>query len=217
MKILIFGDVHGNLPALEMMFLQEKNNFDFFICHGDIVNYGPWSNDCLNLLSIYNNGTLLLGNHEENYISGVYAGTHPIAKAFFEYCYPKFDKTLIPVINAFQKKIQVETFVIQHTLNNQYIFADSDISDINISTNYIFGHSHQQFERSKNNFKLYNTGSIGQNRALINLSCYLKLDTEKKTVELKNFVHDIDKVINQMEFEKYPQICIDYYKSKKRV
>ena len=70
--------------------------------------------------------------------------------------------------------------------------------------------------RFKNEYKLYNTGSIGQNRALINLSCYIKIDTEKETVELKKFIHDIDTVINQMKFDKYPQICLDYYNSKKR-
>ena len=63
----------------------------------------------------------------------------------------------------------------------------------------IFGHSHQQFKRKKEEFNLINTGSLGQNRSNINQSCYIKLNTETNEIELKFFIHDIDKVINQMK------------------
>lgn len=217
MKITVFGDVHGNLVALEKLFELEKNKTDLFISHGDIVNYGPWTNECVTFLDSITNIKLLKGNHENYYLDGFYNGKNEIAKSFFDFCYGNFNKNLLSTIANYGNQVLIPDFTIQHTIGNQYIFLDTDINDLEINSNFIFGHSHQQFERSKDNFKLYNTGSIGQNRALINLSCYLKVDTQKKTIELKNFVHDIDKVIKQMEFEKYPQICVDYYKSKKRV
>lgn len=217
MKVLIFGDVHGNLPAMEKVLVKEKNNYDALVCHGDVVNYGPWSNECVNLLLGIKNLTLLLGNHEEYFISGIYPGKNQIAKAFFDHCYPNFDKSLINVIREYKKQKLLEDFTIQHTIYNQYIFADTDISNIEIDTNYIIGHSHQQFEREKHNFKIYNTGSLGQNREFINQSCYLMFDTKKKNIEFKNFRHNIETVINQMKLEKYPSLCLDYYLSKKRI
>lgn len=217
MKITVFGDVHGNLIALEKLFKIEKLETDIFISHGDIVNYGPWSNECVAFLANEVHCTTLKGNHEDNYISGSYTGKHPVAKAFFDYCYPKFDKNLMPVIRKYENKFQLEAFQIQHTINNQYIFADTDISQIDISANYIIGHSHQQYEKKKNEFSVFNTGSLGQNRVFINQSSYLKIDTDTNTIEFKSFEHDIDKVIRQMKFEKYPTICTDYYLSKKRI
>ncbi|MGL2966860.1 metallophosphoesterase family protein [Flavobacterium sp. XGLA_31] len=215
MKIIIFGDVHGNLVALERLFQLEKSETDGFICHGDVVNYGPWTNDCIRFLNDVPNCVLLKGNHEHYFTDGHYDGTNVIAQTFFKHCYQNFDKTLISQISNYGVATTIGDFTVQHTINKQYIFADTDISDLLIDRNYMIGHSHQQFFREKDNFKLYNTGSIGQNRQFINQSCYLKYDTDTQKVELKSFLHDIDKVINQMKTENYPQLCIDYYLSKK--
>jgi len=217
MKIVIFGDVHGNLIALEKLFQLEKSETDFFICQGDVVNYGPWTNDCITYLKEIQNCVLLKGNHEHYFIEGLYDGKNEIAQTFFKHCYSNFDKILIKEISYYKDVEIIKDFTVQHTINHQYIFADTDISEIIINRNYIIGHSHQQFYREKDNFKIYNTGSIGQNRQNINQSCYLKYDTETKRVELKNYLHDIDTVINKMKTEKYPQLCIDYYLSKGRL
>jgi len=217
MKILIFGDVHGNLPALELLFKKESKNYDKIICHGDVVNYGPWSNECVKFLENLTDPMLLKGNHEDNFISGSYNGKHPIANAFFNFCHPKFDTELLETIKDYKVKTEQSNFIIQHTINNQYIFKNSDISDLEINSNYIIGHSHQQFVRDGNKYKIFNTGSLGQNREFINQCCYLILDTESIQVELKSFLFDVNILINQMEVDKYPDICIDYYRSKKRL
>jgi predicted phosphodiesterase len=217
MKIIIFGDVHGNLVALEELFRLEKSESDAFICHGDVVNYGPWTNDCVSYLKEVINATLLKGNHEKYFIDGSYDGINAIAQAFFKHCYANFDKKLTSEIEQYGEQTTIGEYTIQHTINKQYIFADTDISKLVIDKNYMIGHSHQQFFREKDTFKIYNTGSIGQNRQYINQSCYLKYDTVTQQVELKAYLHDIDKVINQMKSENYPQLCIDYYLSKKRI
>lgn len=217
MRVLVFGDVHGNLVALEKLFKIENGNFDKFVCHGDIVNYGPWTNECLSLLSDKKEGILLLGNHEEYYIDGFYPGTNEVAKSFFHFCYPKFDRTNYNLISNFKKTYSEGDFEIIHSINGMYIFKDTDIVNLNFKNNTIVGHSHQQFHRIQRNKNLFNTGSLGQNREYLNKSCYVMLDTETSKVELKSFLHDIDYVINQMEIEKYPKICIDYYKGKKKV
>lgn len=72
-------------------------------------------------------------------------------------------------------------------------------------------------KEKKDNFNLINTGSLGQNRSFINQSCYVKMNTETNKIELKSFIHDVDKVINHMKSKKYPEICINYYLSKSRL
>lgn len=217
MKVVVFGDVHGNLIALEELFRLEKLEADVFICHGDVVNYGPWTNECIQYLKAIANCTLLKGNHENYFIDGSYDGANEIAQTFFHHCYHDFDNTLIDDLKKYGDYSQLEDYCIRHTINKQYIFADTDISNLEIDRHFMIGHSHQQFYRQKDSFNIYNTGSIGQNRKFINQSCYLKYDTEKKEVELKNYLHDIDKVISEMKSKNYPQLCIDYYLSKKTI
>ncbi len=217
MIITVFGDVHGNLIALEKLFEIEKFETDLFISHGDIVNYGPWSNECVSFLENQKNCKLLKGNHEKYFIDGSYGGENIIARSFFDICFENFDDSNKKIIANYNDFYELEDFKIQHTIFDKYIFADTDISTNLITKNQIIGHSHQQFERDLTGFKIFNTGSVGQNRNFINQSNYLKIDTETNQVFLKNFIHNIDALIDQMKIEKYPEICTNYYFSKKRI
>lgn len=217
MIITIFGDVHGNLIALEKLFTIEKSKTDLFIAHGDIVNYGPWSNECVAYLDQINNLQLLKGNHENYFLNGCYDGKNEVAQAFFGYCYERHDKALNPILENYKQFFKVDNFKIQHTIFDKYIFEDTDLSNYKITENHIIGHSHQQYARTVDDYKIFNTGSLGQNRAIINQSCYLKLNTETKTIHLKNFIHNADQLINEMKVKKYPSICVDYYQSKKQL
>ena len=81
MKVLVLSDVHGNLPSLEHVLKSEKS-FDLLISLGDVVNYGPWSNECVDLLDTLENKILLKGNHEDAFLSGTYLGDNIIAKNY---------------------------------------------------------------------------------------------------------------------------------------
>jgi predicted phosphodiesterase len=98
MKLLVYSDAHGNFPAFELM-LKEEGVCDQYICLGDLVNYGPWSNECVELANSLPNSTLLMGNHEEAFITGKYPGSNPMVQAFFENKLPIF--TEIKLINRY--------------------------------------------------------------------------------------------------------------------
>ena len=215
MKVLIFGDVHGNLLALEKMLEEEAGEVDTMICHGDVVNYGPWSNECVQLLEDLD-CTCLQGNHELYYLQGNYPGENAVAKAFFEHCYPQF--TQQNVISEYGDSKVLGEYQVQHTVNNQYIFPDTEIEELKLQKNYIIGHSHHQFaaETAAGN-KLINTGSVGQNRKFINVINYVVYDTQSGEVSLKALEYDVDLVIEKMKQEGYPQICLAYYQQKKRL
>ena len=92
------------------------------------MNYGPWTNDCIQYLKDIPNLTLLKGNHENYFINGEYDGTHVVAQTFFQHCYANFDSSLINEIQKYGEQTQLDDYTIQHTINKQYIFADTDIS-----------------------------------------------------------------------------------------
>ncbi|HVG40185.1 MAG TPA: metallophosphoesterase, partial [Chitinophagaceae bacterium] len=136
MRYLVFGDVHGNLPALEKMLSKEEGNYDKLISHGDVVNYGPWSNECVDLLNDFNS-ICLMGNHEEFYIKKEYPGQNLVAKSFFEFCSPKFSRN--ELISRYKQFEDLFDYRIIHSINNLYFFPDTDYSTMDFDRNYIFG------------------------------------------------------------------------------
>lgn len=215
MRVLIFGDIHGNLVALEKVLQQAGPEVDMIVSHGDVVNYGPWSNECVQLLQSIQ-CTCLLGNHESYFIEGIYPGENKIAQAFFNHCYASFNQQ--ELISTYGESVKVGDFEIRHTVNNQYVFPDTDLNELKLQKNYIIGHSHHQF--SAENIlgkKLINTGSVGQNRKYINVVNYVIYNTYTKDIKLEAIVYDINPVINKMKSEGYPKICLDYYLEKKRI
>ncbi|WP_224999057.1 metallophosphoesterase [Cesiribacter sp. SM1] len=215
MRVLIFGDVHGNLIALEKMLQVAGPEADMVISHGDVVNYGPWSNECVQLLESVE-CTCLMGNHETYYIEGSYPGENKVAKAFFSHCYPRFSQK--ELITAWGNAVEVGDFQVQHTVNNQYVFPDTDIDELQLERNYIIGHSHHQFAAtSAEGKKLINTGSVGQNRKWINVINYVLYDTISTEVSLESVVYNVDLVLDKMRQEGYPSICLEYYQQKKRL
>lgn len=66
-KIGVISDIHGNLPALKAVLeLLDNEGCDEIIHTGDVVNIGPSSRECLELLLSRANVTCLLGNHDRD-------------------------------------------------------------------------------------------------------------------------------------------------------
>lgn len=207
MRVLIFSDIHGNLPAFEKM-LKAEAGIDSYISLGDVVNYGPWSNECVDLLESLP-AIRLMGNHEEYFIAGNYPGKSDLVKAFFQTCIPRFSR--MEQILDYQHEYTIGKYNCRHTINDVYIYPDSEINAVG---NYFIGHSHYQFDRRSNDHHVINVGSVGQNRKEINVINYVVYDPDFDKVELKSLVYDINKVIDKMKELRYPSICIDYYLQK---
>lgn len=70
-KIAVFSDIYGNLEALQAILEDiNKNDFDEIICLGDVINLGPNSKECLNLI-VNSNIKWILGNHDLYFIHGL--------------------------------------------------------------------------------------------------------------------------------------------------
>ena len=210
MKILVFSDVHGNLPAFEAM-LKHEGSFDSYICLGDLVNYGPWSNECVDLALSLPSCKYIIGNHEEAFINGYYSGQSKLVKTFFEICSKDFYK--LEEIKRFREEFIGFGYCFRHTIQNSYIYPDTQIT---LDSNYVIGHSHHQFFYRNRGYNLYNTGSVGQNRKFINIINYIVLETEELIFDFCAIKYNVDLFINEIKHRKYPQVCIDYYATKER-
>jgi len=210
LKFAFYSDIHGNLPALEIA-LKESGKVDGYIILGDVVNYGPWSNECVQLIETLSGCTKILGNHEEYFIRGTCDCENYLANEFFNHCYQQFEE--VALIQAYEKELQFEDFTCIHTLESRYIFEDTDVT---LKKNHIIGHSHRQYNISRNGFNLINPGSVGQNRKFINEINFMIYDTKQQKADFQSVLYNVNIVIKQMENLDYPEVCLDYYRNKPR-
>lgn len=213
MQVALFADVHGNLPALETFVNATRGIVDTYVCLGDVVNYGPWSNECVALVQSLPQIVYLEGNHERLFL-GTEDVAHeiPLVKAFFEHARPLF--TMESSIRNLPTEHQLGRFICTHTIDgNRRIYADTPVR---LSANYIIGHSHHQFQRDCDGFELVNCGSVGQNRGYIDLVQYAIFDTEQGSISLHSSPYPVDNFINELEARKYPPECVAYLRGKKR-
>ena len=131
MRIAFFSDIHGNLPALEIA-IKEAGDVDGYIVLGDVVNYGPWTNECVNMLETLPHCIKIRGNHEDFFINGKCDSDDYLANEFFNHCYENFSELF--AIQMYKSKVQFEEFICIHTIDNKYIYEDSEIT---IKKNYI--------------------------------------------------------------------------------
>ena len=157
MKIIIFGDVHGDIYSLETLF--KTTDADAYMCIGDLVGYGPHGEQCLNLaIDKCGIDNVIQGNHEKFYIDGkVDRKCSDLARSSFNISYQRFAVTTrenwrtdsLDILKQLQQSIELEfnskKVVLSHTFGNRYIYPDTKIDfDIKGDIN-IFGHTHVQF------------------------------------------------------------------------
>ena len=208
MRVAVFGDVHGNLPALQI-FLSKIKGVDLSVNLGDTVNYGPWSNECAEILFELKNNINLIGNHDKAFIDKHYDGENEIAKMFFFHCIKSFDKP--ELIKSYSDGMLLNGTWFCHTIEGQYVYPDSQVS---LKRQTVIGHSHRQFITHHNGFDLINPGSVGQNRVDISIINYSVWDTMTNAFELFAIPYDIAPVISEMKAKNYPEKCIAYYLGK---
>lgn len=68
-RIGVFTDVHGNLAALEaVLAMLDALHCDEILHLGDVVDIGPHSRACLEILLARKDVTCLLGNHDRDFV-----------------------------------------------------------------------------------------------------------------------------------------------------
>jgi predicted phosphodiesterase len=64
-RLAVLSDVHANLPALEAVLeVLRGESPDAYLCAGDVVGYGPFPNECIEVLSSLRDLSCVAGNHD---------------------------------------------------------------------------------------------------------------------------------------------------------
>jgi len=210
MRIAIFSDVHGNLPALEAFVEATRGAADAYLCLGDVVDYGPWNDECLELVHALPGSVLLEGNHER-----LFLGTEPVdrelplVQEFYRTSSRFFSRR--DLIAGLPTSYRLDAFVCAHTIDGRRIYADTEIE---VRHDYLIGHTHHQYEIRRSGRRIVNCGSVGQNRARIDRAAYAVYDTASAELALCQVPYRIDRLMRELTARGYPQPCIDYYRDK---
>lgn len=210
MRIAVFGDVHANLPALETFVAATRREADAYVCLGDVVDYGPWNDDCLDLIDGLPGIVRLEGNHER-----LFSGADPIEResplvqAFFRRSRELFTRERAVV--GLPSSAPVGDFTAVHTIGDLRIFPETPVE---APGRWFFGHTHVQFRRDDPRAVLVNPGSVGQNRRRIDLVSWAVYDAETGEVAFRERPYRVERLIAELEAKAFPPECIGYYRRK---
>jgi putative phosphoesterase len=209
MRVAVISDIHGNLPALEAVVLKIRD-VDAIMCLGDVVNYGPWSDECLELLNTLPALTFLEGNHEALFL-GKELLEHelPLVQLFYHASFARFSRR--DLIENLPLQAALDGYLCTHTLDGKKIYQDTDVVP---PCDCFIGHTHHAFHVVRYGRQVINPGSVGQNRKCLSNACYALFDTATRTLNLDQVMYPATLLLNEMLALNYPPECVAYYQSK---
>jgi predicted phosphodiesterase len=236
MRLMIFSDVHGNLEALQCVLKDAKNrNVHRMICLGDLVGYGPYPNECVEIVQSLKKCRCLAGNHDVAALwqTSPYGMSRAAQKAIL---------WTMDQLNEKNKKYLAElpdridfsdmSFVHANPYNPRgwrYVTDRKYALRCFAATsccNLFIGHSHKplvitrkhflsidiqtvtgaiQMEVDKGKRRIINCGSVGQPRDGDPRSCYLIFDSRTQNLEFYRVQYDYKITVNALQNTDLPR------------
>ena len=224
MKIAVISDIHGNLEALTAALKDiEQKKPDTIVCLGDLVGYGPFPNEVVQLIrerKIMN----IIGNYDAAVLEEKfnYIRDNEVNK----FCMPWAAKVLNDENRAYLRSLPRQ-IVLQYENKNIY-FVHGSIRAINeylkegskeveeVMSEFsgdilVCAHTHIPFKKFFGDKLLLNDGSIGKPKIGRPNGTYLIINIEKENLETEiiEFKYDYDKTANAMEQKGIHKNCIN--------
>jgi predicted phosphodiesterase len=218
MKIIVLGDIHGNLPALEACFQQaETEGYDWLVHTGDVVGYGPFPDECVHFIHQRN-----IPGVQGNFDSGV-ASDADQSGAFEDD--PKNRELADETMRWTRERMDLWTrrwldglpFELRRDAGRMRL-AVFHASPIDLSSGLredlpepawqeygeasnadviILGHTHRPFHRTFGGRHFVNAGSVGLPRDGNPQTGYAVIDIDgKMEVSFRRFPYDLDKAVS---------------------
>lgn len=231
MRLAVFSDIHGNVPALKTILKHIKNNkIDKIICLGDVIGLGPESNECLKIIN-KEDLIFIAGNHELYYTKGIDEG-HIRNKNILKHnkwVHSTIKQKVNDDVLEYKITHKGKTLYFTHYFlrNKRYPYESTSLFDHKIlcrkvlsrfNYDYIFyGHRHKDRLDEYKGHKFYGLDSSGCTKD--DVTCYylieVKDDVSIEKIELKYDRKKFEKILNETEFPDKKHICEHFYGIKK--
>ncbi len=237
MRLMIFSDIHGNLEALENVLRDAaKQNVHRSICLGDLVGYGPYPNECIELIRNVKNCRCLAGNHD---VAALWEaspyGMSKAAKEAILWTMEQLSSENNAYLGSLPDRIDLDEMTFVHAnpynpkgwryvMDRKYALRSFAAT----RSRFVFiGHSHRPLVISKKHWlsvtiepitenteyavndsrrRIINCGSVGQPRDDDPRACYLIYDTRKQTVCFHRVEYDVQKTVEAIQNANLPPV-----------
>jgi putative phosphoesterase len=225
MRIAIFSDIHGNMPALTAVLDDiRQQRVDTTYCLGDLVGYAPFPNEVT--ARIRDEGIpTIMGNYDDGVgfdrdecgcayrepeeqrrgdrsLAWTKAHVTPENKAFLRELHKEIrletDGQRILLVHGSPRKI------------NEYLFEDRPVSSFqrlaasSQADIIAFGHTHKPYTKLVDRVLFLNVGSVGKPKDGNWHACYAILDASTAAVEFIRVPYDIKTVTDAIRQSELP-------------
>ncbi|MCL4263472.1 MAG: metallophosphoesterase [Anaerolineae bacterium] len=227
-EVTIFGDIHGNLPALTAVFADmESRGLNNLYCLGDLVGYGTSPNEVIvairerNIPTIMGNYDLGVG-HDSDDCGCAY--TNPVSEALGKRSIAWTNAHTTAENKAFLREL-VDNIPLQlgdlrvvlvhgsPRKVNEYLFADRPESSLVRLLNMVeadvlvCGHTHLPYHRILADGRhVINAGSVGKPKDGDPRACYLVLSVQGRALDAQfiRFLYDVEAAAQAIEASDMP-------------
>lgn len=228
-QAIIFGDIHGNLPALEAVFddMAQRGLTENLYCLGDLVGYGTFPNEVISAIRSRNIPTIM-GNYDQ----GVGNSSDDCGCAYKTDSAKKLGEQSIAWSNAEvtdENKAYLRDLPAHNSLKlgdlditlvhgsprkiNEYLYQDRSDESLERIMNgidadvMVCGHTHLPYHRIlPSGQQVINAGSVGKPKDDNPDACYILLSAEGKqlTIEFIRVAYDVEKMVQAIESTAMP-------------
>lgn len=218
MRLLVLGDIHGNLEALTAVLKDARRlGFDRAVSVGDAVGYGADPSACLALLRDLKAG-IVMGNHDQAATGGLPLDTfNSYAREAVEWTAGRLSAGEMAFLKALPYVIREKDYAVSHGTLHQsdefrYLLTEAEaVASLTVLDRPVcfLGHTHMpvwvrregedleiaQTEAApveKGRPVLVNVGSVGQPRDGDPRTVYCLYDTEKEEAVLHRLSYDLE-------------------------
>ncbi len=211
MRIALLGDVHANLPALQVVLSHAQQHGAVAYWNiGDFVGYGAFPNEVIELLQ--HRGTIsIIGNYDQSVLrfpkkkKKWRKKKHPYKYLAFKWTYesltPPNREFLASLPEEIRLQMRSKRILLTHgspVSNEEHLTPATplkrlrELAAIAQADIVIFGHSHQPFVRQVEEVYFINTGSVGRPDDGDPRSCYALMDLSDDSIQVKHYRLDYD-------------------------
>jgi putative phosphoesterase len=198
MRLAVISDVHGNAVALDAV-LEDMPRVDGVLCAGDVVGYGPWPGECVDLVR-REGATTVMGNHDRAIVQDTGFRFNSMAKAGVEYARDVLDDEHMEFLADLPEERVAASGRVKvvhghpddpdhYTRTHEFSPRLLDDEDV-----LVMGHTHVQHHEKYGEGIVLNPGSVGQPRDGDPRAAYAILDLDRMDVEERRVEYDVEKV-----------------------
>jgi putative phosphoesterase len=227
-KVTIFGDIHANLPALDAVWQDMgERGLDNRYCLGDLVGYGTYPNEVVEMIRELNIPTLM-GNYDQ----GVGNSSDDCGCAYRDAFSKALGERSIAWSNEHTSQENI-AFLRQLTFSfplqlgkfqvllvhgsprkiNEYLYEDRPDSsferllDASGADILVCGHTHIPYHRILPSGRhVINAGSVGKPKDNDPRACYILLEAEDQDIAVQfiRVAYDVEKTAQAIETSQMP-------------